>query len=94
MYAYTGCDTVSAFAGIEKANALKLLISNKESQDTFLKLGQVWDLSPELMDKLDVFTCLLYVPKASFARVNNLRYHLFCAKKGESSASTMQGLLS
>ena len=48
MHAYTGCDTVSAFAGKGKASALKILTSNKESQDTFGMLGQEWDLSPDL----------------------------------------------
>ena len=48
MHAYTGCDTVSAFAGKGKAKALKLLSKNKKIQDTFLKLGQEWDLSPDL----------------------------------------------
>lgn len=75
MHAYTGCDTVSAFAGKGKAKALKLLTSSKENQDTFLKLGQEWDLSPELIDQLEAFTCLLYAPKASSTRINNLRYH-------------------
>ncbi len=83
MHAYTGYDTVSAFAGKGKAKALKLLSKNKEIQDTFLKLGQEWDLSPDLMDKLEAFTCLLYAPKASSMKINDLRYHLFCAKKGE-----------
>jgi hypothetical protein len=83
MHAYTGCDTVSAFAGKGKAKALKLLTSNRETQNTFPELGQEWDLSPELMDKLEAFTCLLYAPKASSTKVNDLRYHLFCAKKGE-----------
>ena len=61
LHAYTGCDTVSAFAGKGKTSALKLLTSNRETQDTFLELGQEWDLSPELMDKLEAFTCLMYV---------------------------------
>ena len=65
MHAYTGCDTVSAFAGKGKAKALKLLTSNKQNQDTFLKLGQEWDLSPELVDKLEAFTCQFYALKAS-----------------------------
>ena len=88
MHAYTGCDTVSAFAGKWKASALKILTSNKESQDTFRMLGQEWDLSPDLMDKLEAFTCLLYAPKASAVNVNDLRYHLFCAKKGEIESPT------
>ena len=35
MHAYTGCDTVSAFAGKGKAKALKLLTKSKLYQDTF-----------------------------------------------------------
>jgi len=83
MHAYTGCDTVSAFAGKGKARALKLLMSNSDHQEMFIELGQEWNLSQELLEKLEAFTCLLYAPKASTSQVNNLRYHLFCAKKGE-----------
>ena len=83
VHAYTGCDTVSAFTGKGKAKALKLLSKNKEFQDTFLKLGQEWDLSPDLMNKLEAYTCLLYASKTSSTKINELRYYLFCAKKGE-----------
>jgi len=48
-----------------------------------LKLGQEWDLSPELSNKLEAFTWVLSAPKASTTMINKLRYHLFCAKKGE-----------
>ena len=40
-------------------------------------------MSLELMNKLEHFTCHLYGPKTSSTNVNELRYHLFCAKKGE-----------
>ena len=83
VHAYTGCDTVSAFAGKGKAKALKLLSKNKKIQDTFFKLGQEWDFSPDLMNKLEAYTSLLYAPKTSSTKINDLRYHLFCAKKGE-----------
>ena len=83
MHAYTGCDTVSAFAGKGKAKALKLLTKRKLEQATFLQLGEEWDLSPELMDRLEAFTCQLYAPKAQTSNVNHLRYHMFCAKRGE-----------
>ena len=83
VHAYTGCDTVSAFAGKGKAKALKLLSKNKEIQDTFFKLGQEWDLSPDLMNKLEAYTSLLYAPKTSSTKINDLRYHLFSAEKGE-----------
>ena len=59
MHAYTGCDTTSAFAGKGKASALKFVTNNREFRNTFTQLGQEWDLSSELMDKLECFTCLL-----------------------------------
>ena len=83
MHAFTGCDTVSAFAGKGKASALKLLLNDKKIQETFLELGSEWDLSRDLMDKLELFICLLYAPKAPSTKVNKLRYDMFCAKKGE-----------
>jgi len=57
-------------------------------------LGKEWDLSPEteVMDTLEDFTSLLYGPKASSTKVNDLV--LFLPKRGEiSPAATMQGLL-
>jgi hypothetical protein len=83
MHAYTGCDSVSAFAGKGKASSLKLMIQNRELQDMFFELGQTWSVSSELMTKLEEFTCLLYAPKASAVSVDQLRYDLFCAKRGE-----------
>jgi len=60
-----------------------MLINNKDHQDTFMELGRDWDVSMELMSKLENFTCLLYAPKTSSMNINELRYHLFCAKKGD-----------
>ena len=83
MHAFTGCDSVSAFAGKGKAQALKLMLSDKESSETFTELGQEWDLCPDLMKKLETLTCRLYAPRTTIETVNDLRYQLFCAKKGE-----------
>jgi len=58
-----GCDTVSVFTGKGKSKALKMLINNKDHQDTFMEVGREWDASMELMSKLEHFTCLLYAPK-------------------------------
>ena len=49
----------------------------------FSRLGEEWELQPELMNELEVFICLLYAPKGSSVKVNELRYNLSCAKKGE-----------
>ncbi|KAJ8400911.1 hypothetical protein AAFF_G00392650 [Aldrovandia affinis] len=41
MYAYTGCDTLSAFAGRGKLRALKLIMRSEHFQEVFHKLGHV-----------------------------------------------------
>lgn len=73
LHANTGCETVSAFSGKHKTSALKLFTSNKGTQDTFLQLRQEWDLSPELIDKVETFTQQLYGPQASTTKANELR---------------------
>ena len=83
MHAYTGCDSVSAFAGKGNAGALKLLYNIREIQEMVNELGCEWRLYQCLVDRLEAFTCLLYAPKSSSHTVNALRYDLFCAKKGE-----------
>ena len=45
MHAFTGCDTVSAFAGRGKMGALKLLKSDKAYQEAFSELGHSWHVS-------------------------------------------------
>ena len=83
MHAFTGCDSVSAFAGKGKTSALKLLKTSTETQECFVELGQEWNVAPELVSKLEKVVCQLYSPNTTVQSVNDLRYHLFCARKGE-----------
>jgi len=39
-----------------KSKALKMLINNKDHQDIFMEFGREWDVSMELMNKLEHFT--------------------------------------
>ncbi len=89
LHAFTGCDTVSAFAGRGKVSALKLMKKNTTFQETFHQLGQSWDLSPQLFQKLEEFTCRLYFASSCTDEVNVLRYQLFCAKRGEVESSQL-----
>ena len=57
MHAFTGCDSVCAFAGKGKAQALKLVMTNSKSRNTCTRLGLSWDLYPELMKCLKALTC-------------------------------------
>ena len=83
MHTFTGYDNVSAFAGKGKTKALKMLTHNEDYQDNFMEMGREWDMSLELMNKLEHFKCHLYAPKTSCTKVTELRYHLLCTKKGE-----------
>ena len=89
MHAFTGCDTVSAFAGRGKLTTFKQMKSNNTFQEAFSELGQSWDVSPELFQKLQMITCQRYMPSASTTEVNKLRYQLFCARRGEIESSQL-----
>ena len=89
LHAFTGCDTVSAFAGHGKLSALNLLKKNITFQDTSSQLGQTWDVSSYLIDNLQQFTCNMYVSRTSTSKVNDLRYQIFCAKRGVADSSQL-----
>uniref|UniRef100_A0A0L8FM08 Uncharacterized protein n=1 Tax=Octopus bimaculoides TaxID=37653 RepID=A0A0L8FM08_OCTBM len=52
MHAFTGCDTVSIFAGCRKLTTFKQMKSNKTFQEAFSELRRSRDISPELFQKL------------------------------------------
>ena len=83
MHAFTGCDTISAFTGKGKAQALRILKKNKKGQEVLTELGKDWDLPPELTEKLEELTCLLYSNNTVTTKVNELRYQLICSRRGE-----------
>ena len=89
LHEFTGCDTVSALAGRGKLGALKLLKKDITHQETFSQLGQAWDVSTDLFEKVQDFTCRMYAPGKSTVKVNELRYQLFCARRGEIESSQL-----
>lgn len=83
LHAFTGCDTVSAFAGKGKIKALKMVRGNSEYQKIFKELGNSWVVSDELVHHLQKFVCKLYGDKQETSTLNQYRYKMFCSKKGE-----------
>ena len=86
LHAFTGCDAVSAFAGIGKVKPLKKLLSKQEYQSTFQQLGENWLMSEDLLRQLEAFVCDIYGAKKNISDVNQCRYAVFCAKKGEAES--------
>ena len=62
---------------------LKLLHSRLDVQEIFREVGEAWELSTDLFEKLCTFTCQLYMPNSDVKDINELRYRLFCCNKGE-----------
>lgn len=83
-YCWSGCDTVSAFAGQGKVKGFKLL-SKMEQRfiDAFRKLGTDWVLSNDINETIEEFVCQLYVPKCKTKSVDELRYQMFTGKEGQ-----------
>ena len=83
LHAFTGCDTVSAFASRRKLSAPKPMKSDITYLETFSQVGQSWDVQPQLSEKVQQFTCCMYVAASRTTEVNDLRCQLFCAKRGD-----------
>ena len=89
LHAFTGCDTVSAFAGRGKLGAFKQMKASTTYQEAFSQLGQSLDVSADLFQKLQEITCHIYVSSAHTSSVNELRYQMFCARRGEVESSQL-----
>ena len=58
IHAFTGCDSVSAFAGQGKLSAPKLVRGNSAFKESFNLMGTSWEVSQELYMQQDGFICL------------------------------------
>ena len=89
--AFTGCDTVSAFAGRGKKGPLKELKKNEVATDAFVQLGlgTSWNVDESLTSKLQEFTCRMYAAPSKTCKVIILRHEMFLSKRGEVDSSTL-----
>ena len=82
FHAFTGCDSISAFAGKGKKRPFKLLMKSQDYIETFQMLGQSWNLDDDVIERLEKFTCHMYGSYLTTS-VNELRYKIYCTKKGK-----------
>ena len=57
----------------------KHIKANNSYEEAFCQLGQSWDISTELFQKLPEITSHIYVPSTNVTSVNDLQYQMFCA---------------
>lgn len=60
FYIYTVENANSAFRGKGKVIPLKKLMKTAKHQDTFKELGNQWNISDDLINRLEEFLCLMY----------------------------------
>ena len=86
FHCFTGCDTLSSFAGRAKLKSLKLFFTHSDYVDAFLALGTEQHLGDDVLEQLERFTIHMYgkqpTPDIS---LNDLRYMLYCQESGKSS---------
>ena len=83
LHAFTGCETVFAFAGKGNTAARKIKTKDNEHRECFSDRGRTVDVSPNLLQKHQSFTCAIYVPRGTVDDINVCPYQLFCAKRVE-----------
>ena len=76
---FSGCDSTRAFNGKGKVKLLKVMHQKPKFVTTFTKLGENWNVTEELLNELEMFTCFMY-GRQQFQYVNNLRYHMLKEK--------------
>lgn len=60
FHVFTGCETVSAFAGHRKIRAIKLMAKTANFIIIFVGLVKSFQLSEELLNKLQTIVCEMY----------------------------------
>ena len=60
-----------------------------EFQEMFQQLGMEWYLSDNLYRSLQKFTCAMYCSTSGTSDINELRYRLFCLKRGDVKSSQL-----
>ena len=59
-HAFSGCDGTNAFKGKGKVKGLKVVETDESLQEAFSKLGESWEVSEDVMNELERFSCVLY----------------------------------
>ena len=78
---FTGCDSVSAFAGKGKSRSIKLLLSSEKYIDLFKGFGKEYLVTNDERKLLEAFTCEIYRQKKG--SINDARYSLYCCRNGK-----------
>jgi hypothetical protein len=82
FHSFTGCDTISAFAGRGKVKPLKLMLNNATYVQAFAQLGEQREVYLAELQAIKSFVCSMYGWKG-IDSVDELRYRMYCQSDGK-----------
>ena len=88
FHSFTGCDTVSAFAGRGKVKPLMWMMKTQEYVEMFASFGIGTDIDDSLVQLLNRFVCHMYSWKDNDS-VNDVRYRMYCQSGGKISCEKL-----
>ena len=80
FHALTGCDSKSAYSGVGKKKAWKVLLTIEQMQRDLCTLGQNPAIQEPVQKAAESFICFLYTSAKNFSNVDDTRYFLFCQR--------------
>ena len=79
FHSFTGCDTISLFAGRGKVKPLKVLLCDIKYIQTFAQPGESTELDPADLQIIQSFVCHMYGYKGTDS-VDEVRYKIYFRK--------------
>ena len=86
FHCFTGCDSISAFAGRRKVKPLMIMCKTESYVAALSILGKYEDFPEESFIHLETFVCHMYgkvVNEAQQCGINHLRYSIYCQRGGK-----------
>ena len=65
FHCFTGCDTISAFAGKGKIRPFSIMSSRSDYVEAFVNLGNIFLVDQHLFSILEMYVCDIYEKKTS-----------------------------
>ena len=88
IHSFTGCDTISAFAGKGKVKPLNLMMKDKKYVETFSRLGKSVNVDDDVMNEIKRFVCHIYGWRGTQS-LQDVRYKMYCQSGGKISCEKL-----
>ena len=73
----------------ERLQGNRIVKRNAEFQEMFQQVGMAWNMSDHLYHSLQKFTCAMYCSSPRTSDIKELRYRLFCLKRGNADSNQL-----